>query len=137
MVPMDAAAPVAAEPTLPTFDEGLPWQCVEWLHGFVQTRYVGEAAAMVGVDRGAHRHGKKTVPGFEEAYEIALRNVQDQEFDLLGKDNEPGGGLKEVMYDGDGGVKYTRFRQSEGLRKMRLMALDPDRYTRRRAVAAT
>ncbi len=84
--------------------------------------------AMVGVDRGAHRHWKKTVPGFEEAFEVALQDVRDQEFDRLGQDKEPGGGLKEVMYDRDGGIKYTRFRQSEGLRKMRLMALDPDRY---------
>ncbi len=83
---------------------------------------------MVGVDRGAHRHWKKTVPGFEEAFEVALQDVRDQEFDRLGQDNEPGGGLKEVMYDGENRIKYTRFRQSEGLRKMRLMALDPDRY---------
>ena len=84
--------------------------------------------SVVGVDRGAHRHWKKTVPAFEEAFEIALQDVRDQEFDLLGQDNEPGGGLKEVMYNGDGEIKYTRFRQSEGLRKMRLQALDPDRY---------
>ena len=128
LVPAGETALVVVDPTLPAFDETLPWRCVEWLQAFIKTRYIGQAAAMVGVDRGAHRHWKKTVPGFEEAFEIALQDVRDQEFDLLGQDNEPGGGLKEVMYDGDGGLKYTRYRQSEGLRKMRLMALDPDRY---------
>ena len=133
LVPVGETALVAADPTLPTFDENLPWQCVEWLQAFIATRYIGKAAAIVGVDRGTHRDWKKSVPGFEEAFEIALQDVRDQEFDLLGQDNEPGGGLKEVMYDGDGGIKYTRFRQSEGLRKMRLMALDPDRYNPERS----
>ena len=128
LVTVGEKALAAEDPTLPTFDENLPWQCLEWLQAFVLTRYIGRAAAIVGVDRGTHRDWKKSVPGFEEAFEIALQNVRDQEFDLLGQDNEPGGGLKEVMYNGDGGIKYTRFRQSEGLRKMRLMALDPDRY---------
>ena len=128
MVPVGKALLVVEDPPLPAFDENLPWQCVEWLQAFIQTRYIGQAAAMVGVDRGAHRHWKNTVPGFEGAFEIALQDVRDQEFDRLGQDNEPGGGLKEVMLDGEGNVKYTRLRQSEGLRKMRLMALDPDRY---------
>ena len=128
LVPLEDAPLVIAEPVPLTFDENLPWKCVAWLRAFIATRYIGKAAATVGVDRGAHHYWKKTVPGFDEAFEIALQDVRDQEFDLLGQDNEPGGGLKEVMYDGEGEIKYTRYRQSEGLRKMRLLALDPERY---------
>ena len=122
---------------LPVFDEGLPEDCRRFLELFVELRFTGQACRMLGISRNCIRrwsgqepkHGIE-VPGFAAAYEIALQDVRDQEYDLLGEDNELG--IKEVMYDADGKLKYTRYKQSEGLRKMRLMALDPDRYVQDR-----
>ncbi len=113
----------------------LPLKCQEFLQAFTETRYVGRASKLAGISLNVHRYwmgetnsrNYGVIPGFKEAYSIALQNVRDQEFDKLGEDNEAGG-IKEVMYDGDGILKYTRYRQSEQLRKMRLLALDPERY---------
>ncbi len=112
----------------------LPELCQKWLAAYVETRYVSHASKMVGVGRNSARTwsgdvagaAHKEVPGFRDAYAIALQEVRDQEFDRLGEDNELG--IKEVMYGPEGDLKYTRYRQSEQLRKMRLVSLDPDRY---------
>lgn len=125
------ALAVVEDITAPVVADGLPHDCRRFLELFMRTRYICEAAAIMGISRNRHRRWMdpdKTeyVPGFREAFEDALDDVRDQEYDLLGKGNERG--LKEQVYDAEGNLKHTRFRQSEGLIKMRLQALDPDRY---------
>lgn len=117
---------LANNPTSIAISEGLPDQCREFLARFISTRYVGKAAHEMAISRGEHRKWCINTPGFADAFELALQDVRDQEFDRLGIDNELG--QKETMYDKEGDLQYTRYRQSDNLRKMRLMALDPDRY---------
>jgi len=117
---------VAEDPTALSIGKGLPDQCRQFLTLFIEKRYIYKAAYEMRQSRDLHQKWIRQVPGFADAWELALQDVRDQEFDRLGMDNELG--AKETMYNAEGELQYTRYRQSDQLRKMRLIALDPDRY---------
>ncbi len=116
------------------FDEELPLNCKLFLETYMETRRLGASAKVLGVSVNQHKiwlgevRGKEhlLVPGYPEAFEVALQDVQAQEDDILHDAIEEG--LREVTYDGEGNLKQTRYRQSEGLYKMRLQALNPEKY---------
>ena len=126
-----ALVPVERAPL--EFGEDLPEQCRLFLGLFVKMRYVGKAADAMGISRNQHRrwlglekgHGEE-VPGFAEAFDVAIHDVCEQNYELLGEINERG--LRETLFDAGGKLKHTRYRQSEALIKMHMTAQDPDRY---------
>ena len=123
------------------FNEELPADCLLFLRLYVETRGIAKASKLMGIPRNKSRawcgnelgREHEKVPGFEEALEAAVKDIQDQNYELLGDISEKG--LREQLFDAEGKLKHTRFRQSEGLIKMNLMALDPDRYAPERAAS--
>ena len=86
---------------------------------------------MVGISRQSHYYWLEHTPGYREVFEVAHRDVQDQADSALDELCERG--LREQMFDADGNLKHTRLRQDAGLVKMRMMALNPDKYNPDRA----
>ena len=105
-----------------------------FLKNYVETRRLGQAARLSKQSFGQHKKwlGESSgwehlkIEGYAEAFAIALEDVQGQEDDILADTVERG--LKEVLFDKDGNVKHTRFRQSEGVYKMYLQQLNPAKY---------
>lgn len=116
------------------FGAGLPVKCRTFLELYVKTRRLGRSAKLMGISGDEHRRwlgevpsmACRLVPGYREAYELALADVQAQEDDILLDTVEKG--LKEVCTDEDGNVKYVRHRQSEGIYKMYLQGLNRAKY---------
>lgn len=130
----ESVALVPTKRVIPTFDEGLPAECRTFLELYVKMQWVGKAADALGISRNQHRRWAggvigceaQEVPGFAAAFDIAMDDVSEQKNEWLGELNEKG--LCETTYDKDGKLKGTRYRQSEGLIKMELMAQDRARY---------
>ena len=123
---------VAVERAVVEFDEELPLKCRLFLEAYMKTCRLGASAKALGMSVNQHKRwlgevrGHKPMPGYSEAFEVALQDVQAQADDDLLDTIERG--LKEVTFDADNKLKHTRFRQSEGLIKMHLMALNREKY---------
>ena len=108
------------------FNAALPPRARNFLRAYIETRTIKEAAEIVGMHRTTHNYWLKTLDGYPEAFAIAHQLVADYWNWFLDERVEKG--LREQVFDADGNLKHTRFREDASLLKMRLMAVDPDTY---------
>ena len=108
------------------FNAALPPRARNFLRAYIETRTIKGAAEIVGMHRTTHNYWLKTLDGYPEAFAIAHRVVADYWNWFLNERVEKG--LREQVFDADGNLKHTRFRQDASLLKMRLMAVDPETY---------
>ena len=115
---------LTADPEVDAKYRGLPPKAQAFIRGFVETRRIGEASKVAGVNRNLYRYWLKNVPNFSEVFEVARLDVVDQWRDVYADLAE--NGLKEWTYDEDGKLKQTRIRQDAATAKAQLMSIDPD-----------
>ena len=108
LVPVGSTG-LMADPGLGVVHAGLRPRAREFLRAYTETLTIDEAAEVVGMHRTTHYYWLKTMDGYQEAFEIAHREVADRCHRILKETTEEG--LRERLYDAKGNLKHTRFRQ--------------------------
>ena len=102
----------------------IPFEQRKFLDAYIETKTITGASRVMNVGRMKHYYWMERVEGYPEAFEIAKIDVVDQWREIYSETTQRG--LREELYDKDGNLKHTRYRQDAGLLKTLLTNIDPE-----------
>ena len=110
--------------------QDLPARPAAFLEAYRLTGTLPAAADRIGCSRNAHYHWRDHVTGYQEAFEVVLREANEAlEALLLDRVKN---GFREERFDADGNLLFYRIRHDAALLKMLLQARLPERYGKER-----
>jgi len=106
--------------------QDLPARPAAFLEAYRLTGTLPAAADRIGCSRNAHYHWRDHVTGYQEAFEVVLREANDALEALLHERVQ--NGFREERFDADGNLLFYRIRHDAALLRMLLQARLPEKY---------